>query len=122
MSDESRKYMMLNRAKLMLKLVGKHGKLCWYCGHPFSSFNEVHLNHIVPPCRGGKYVLHNLAIACEPCKGAKGQKSLQEFLHWLRRPKAPIPAMDARAKVPEEQWNHYGEEIEKGLRKPSSRS
>lgn len=109
------------RIKLLMALCGKHGRICWYCGMRFSSFREVELDHIIPRSREGTHQLVNLAIACHMCNRAKSDLSLEEFLGWLRRPKAPILEMHERAKTPEAQWRVYGNDIAKGLRKPTER-
>lgn len=120
-SNELKKDLALKRVKTLIILVSRHGKKCWYCGVPFKSFKEVEVDHIVPTSRGGSKILSNFAIACVPCNRAKGNMSLENFLHWLRRPKSPIPYIHERAKCSEAQFNLFGDQIEKGLRIPTRR-
>lgn len=108
----------MQRVRILLKLTGMHGKKCWYCQIPFTSFKEVELDHIVPASRGGATTITNLAIACKPCNRAKGNMELSDFLKWMRRPKKPLEHIHDRAKQSEQHWRDYGEAIEKGLRKP----
>ena len=107
----------IKRTKTLLSLMSKYGRKCWYCQTPFKSFHEVEVDHVVPRSRGGSSKMSNLAIACIPCNRAKGDRSLNEFLHWLMKPKQPVPVLYERAKVPEAQWRDFSEDIENGLRK-----
>lgn len=110
----------LNRIKTLSRLVEKHGRKCFYCGTKFSSFKEVELEHIVPKSRGGENKIANYAIACLICNDAKNNRSLDDFLRWLHKPKVTLPYLKDRAKESEQHWRDWGTEIEKGLRKPST--
>lgn len=54
-------------------LVNQHG-LCAYCGMPLTSKYDV--DHVVPLSQGGSNDKDNIALACPPCNGSKGSKSL----------------------------------------------
>lgn len=109
------------RIGTLVKLVGLHGKKCWYCQTPFTSFKEIEIDHVVPKARGGPSTLSNYAIACKCCNRAKWDMPLEDFLRWLRKSKMPLPHLIERAKTLERQWIQYGDAFEKGLRKPSKR-
>ena len=121
LSDDIKRIKAVNRVHILLTLMKKHGRKCWYCGDSFTSFKEVEIDHIVPRSRGGTSNIHNLAIACITCNRAKLDTPLSEFLHWLHKPKQHVEELDACKNVPEEQWSNYGKDILKGLRKPTEK-
>lgn len=60
---------------------------CQYCG----SHRELTYDHLVPRCRGGQTSWDNIVIACSPCNGAKGEKSLKDSgLKLKRLPYEPV--------------------------------
>ena len=46
---------------------------------------EIHLDHIIPRCRGGDDGIDNLALACEFCNLAKSDLDVELYLIWLDR-------------------------------------
>jgi 5-methylcytosine-specific restriction endonuclease McrA len=59
-----------NRAELF----ERWGYSCCYCDAPATD-----VEHIKPISRGGADALHNLTVACGPCNGSKGAKTLAEW-------------------------------------------
>jgi 5-methylcytosine-specific restriction endonuclease McrA len=58
---------------------------CGYCGERAST-----LDHVFPKSRGGLDNWENLIAACEPCNGAKGDRTPVEWgVHLLWMPYAP---------------------------------
>lgn len=112
-----KKALVCKRVNILLKLMNRHGRICWYCGDKFTSFNEIEIDHIVPKERGGTNHINNLAIACLKCNRAKLDYNLEEFLHWLRKPKVTSSYIIELSRYPEEQIANFGNQIYKGLRK-----
>ncbi len=46
---------------------------CQYCGQPFPT-HDLTFDHIVPRCRGGRTVWHNVVTACGACNLEKGSR------------------------------------------------
>ena len=55
---------------------------CGYCGVAIES-HALTIDHIFPKSRGGRNDVENLMLACRPCNGGKGTKSLEEYRLWL---------------------------------------
>lgn len=115
---KERRALVIKRIKILDKLCKRFGKKCWYCSTPFTNYKEVEIDHIVPRSKGGTDDIENLAVACRMCNQAKYYFDLDEFLDWLYRDKKPVGYIIWRSQFPEEQFRDYGEDIEKGLRKP----
>ena len=45
----------------------KYGKLCKWCG----TSENITVDHVIPPCKGGTNNLSNLQILCEKCNNIK---------------------------------------------------
>lgn len=54
---------------------------CCYCGTLKGPF---HYDHILPVARGGRDDASNITLACVPCNSSKGDKTLQEWVAFLR--------------------------------------
>jgi hypothetical protein len=57
-------------------------KNCFYCDTPFNDFNEYDRmtgDHIIPKCRGGKIVEHNIVLACNMCNAVKDNTDFIKF-------------------------------------------
>nr|WP_074955520.1 RNA-guided endonuclease IscB [Alicyclobacillus macrosporangiidus] len=59
-------------------LLEKWGRKCVYCG---AEDVPLEVEHVVPRSRGGTDRVSNLTVACHECNQAKGNQSLEEFLH-----------------------------------------
>lgn len=55
------------------------GARCSYCGAIATT-----RDHIVPRSKGGRSTRENMAPACEPCNGVKGDHPAHRFRGWLR--------------------------------------
>lgn len=76
----------------------KSGGRCWYCGRQTNPFRDFHVDHAIPVVSGGSNDLDNLVPSCQPCNGAKGSLSLEEFrayrggaLFWFEIVRGPEP-------------------------------
>ena len=59
--------------------------ICAYCGGRADT-----VDHILPRCRGGGDTWFNLAAACQPCNGRKGDRTPQEAgMAIIREPFEP---------------------------------
>jgi 5-methylcytosine-specific restriction endonuclease McrA len=91
-------------------LLEKWGRVCAYCGatgvHRTGSTPPLQIEHIVPKARGGSNRVSNLALACEPCNTAKGNKTATEFMHPEVQAQARRPLKDAAA-VNASRWALY---------------
>ncbi len=114
-----KKWKHAQRIGRLMTLLKRHGRMCWYCGTKFTSFSEVEIDHIIPTSRGGTEKINNMAIACTMCNRAKVDYTLEEFLYWLRKPKIISPYLIDLSKYTEDQYRKFGDDIDKGLRKPS---
>lgn len=62
---------------------------CALCGAA-ARRHELTFDHVVPRCRGGGSEWNNLALACAPCNGRKGSRTLAEAgMRLLVPPRAP---------------------------------
>jgi 5-methylcytosine-specific restriction endonuclease McrA len=58
---------------------------CAYCGHRFKSqLSRLTLDHVQPRAKGGSNRNSNLVTCCDDCNLAKGKKTLNQFLDWVR--------------------------------------
>jgi 5-methylcytosine-specific restriction endonuclease McrA len=59
--------------------------VCVYCGGRADT-----IDHVLPRCRGGGDTWFNLAAACQPCNGRKGDRTPQEAgMTMIREPFEP---------------------------------
>lgn len=59
--------------EVIARLVARDGDGCYLCGAKLDR-GQYHIEHIIPPARGGTNDDANLAIACVPCNYRKGDK------------------------------------------------
>lgn len=71
------------RARVIRVLCVRHGQVCWYCGLDLGS-RVLHVDHIIPRCKGGTNDMDNLAITCSYCNMAKQDEMLEDYFDWLR--------------------------------------
>lgn len=57
------------------------GHLCAYCGDENGPF---HFDHLYPVARGGTDEAHNIVVACRECNLSKGDKTILEWVEYLR--------------------------------------
>lgn len=55
-------------------VIARDGRVCFYCAAPIPAAAPVHVDHVVPHCRGGLTVASNGVAACAPCNLAKSSK------------------------------------------------
>lgn len=60
------------------------GMVCWYCGDGITR-QSLHLEHIVPLSNSGADNIYNLALACSFCNRAKWDKTVDEFVAWIKK-------------------------------------
>lgn len=58
------------------RLIAEWGRACVYCG---VTVDVLHVEHIIPLCRGGADAWDNLTVACQSCNFRKGRKTAAEF-------------------------------------------
>jgi hypothetical protein len=63
--------------QLRQKVIVKCDYACQYCG-TVPQNSELHIDHIVPVCQGGKTVLDNLVVACQQCNLKKGGRTPEQ--------------------------------------------
>jgi 5-methylcytosine-specific restriction endonuclease McrA len=64
---------------------------CGFCGKKFHT-EDLTIDHIIPKSKGGKMVWENVTLACIPCNGKKGDRSLAEAgMRLVRKPVRPSP-------------------------------
>jgi 5-methylcytosine-specific restriction endonuclease McrA len=75
------------RKKYQAGLLAQYGRICWYCGFDLTNC-KITIDHIEPMCDRENVVdkmqRENLALACDLCNLAKANRSLSEFLEWLK--------------------------------------
>lgn len=79
-------------------VMARDGKRCRYCG--CAELVKLHIDHVVPVALGGKTILANLVVACEPCnlrKGAKVWEPTPLGQEWL----SELPADTGPKRKPE---------------------
>ncbi len=70
------------RQAILRTLFVKFGRVCWYCGSDLS-FQQIHIDHIVPQKNGGDDDISNLALTCKCCNVAKNFQLLDVFFQWI---------------------------------------
>lgn len=66
----------------------KYGAICWYCGIDIPAIRQRTVDHVIPLAELAKLdpppKRREVALACIPCNGAKGNRSVDEFHEWIR--------------------------------------
>lgn len=57
---------------------------CSYCPAVVHG-KDAHIDHVIPLSRGGKHLLSNLCVSCQPCNNRKYNKLPHEFLATRQR-------------------------------------
>lgn len=68
-------------ADLKSFVLKRQGEFCAYCGTDEGPF---HHDHLFPHSKGGRDDSGNLVLACVPCNSSKGDKTLMEWVAFLR--------------------------------------
>ncbi|HLY32607.1 MAG TPA: RNA-guided endonuclease IscB [Ktedonobacterales bacterium] len=84
-------------------LLEKFHRTCAYCG---ATNVPLEVEHTIPKSRGGTDRASNLALSCEPCNQAKGNRTAAEFGHPEVQVLARAPLKDAAA-VNATRWALY---------------
>ncbi len=66
----------------VLSLLWASGGKCKYCG--IDTKNDFTLEHMTPLSRDGDNTIGNIAICCAPCNTAKLDRTLEEFIVWIK--------------------------------------
>ena len=56
---------------------------CAYCGRKYSP-DRLTLDHITPRQQGGTNKPSNLVTACDTCNSQKNNRTLMQYVRWLR--------------------------------------
>lgn len=64
----------------------RDGNRCGYCGRHGAGT----IDHIIPKAKGGTHCWENVVLACRPCNGTKGAKTLAELGWTLRVTPRPL--------------------------------
>lgn len=64
----------------------KQRKKCYYCGTTLSTKvpANLHIEHKIPVCRGGKSTISNIVICCRDCNFLKFTRTDEEFFEFLK--------------------------------------
>jgi 5-methylcytosine-specific restriction endonuclease McrA len=69
-------------AEDVAKIVAKQNKLCFWCN---AELEKIHIDHIIPLCKGGKNDASNLVASCPSCNCTKGSKLPEEFIAYKQQ-------------------------------------
>ena len=72
------------KRKLYQILLERGGTTCFWCSLPFTEKWPFTIDHLVPRSKGGRNIPENLVLACNWCNNKRGDKSAQEFMHFIR--------------------------------------
>lgn len=62
---------------------------CGFCGKKFLT-DQLTIDHVIPKSKGGKMIWENVVLACVPCNGKKGDKTLAEAgMKLVKKPVRP---------------------------------
>lgn len=61
--------------------------VCYYCGNVLDT-RLIHIDHIIPLCKGGPHSVENLCVSCAPCNLSKNGKLIQQ---WIRLGQQHLP-------------------------------
>lgn len=61
------------------QVLDKSNNKCGYCGINLT-INSMHMDHMVPVCRGGSHTLSNMIASCPPCNLRKNKRTYDEFM------------------------------------------
>jgi hypothetical protein len=64
--------------RLRFEILKRDAFCCQYCGRRAGPDIEMHLDHVIPVCRGGKSVYLNLVTACSGCNAGKSGGGLSD--------------------------------------------
>lgn len=67
----------LAKQKIIELKTPTHG-ICFYCNDNMPTFG-MHIDHVIPLCRGGLHIPENLVLCCATCNSSKGKKLLSEW-------------------------------------------
>lgn len=78
----------IQNSDLWQEVLALHGERCYYCGR---TDRPLEPEHKIPMSRGGTDALDNLVPSCHPCNMSKKDKTVEEYLAYLREVGEPIP-------------------------------
>jgi 5-methylcytosine-specific restriction endonuclease McrA len=61
------------------QVIDRDGRTCYLCGRDNLNDGDIHIDHVVPLCRGGTHTLANVRVACAPCNIRKGARDPSEY-------------------------------------------
>lgn len=84
-------------------VIERDDSTCWLC-HRKLEYDEITIDHVTPPGRGGTKEQDNLKVACYACNSIKGSRLLEEcdpseFIHKEPPIKVSGPGVHKREKV-----------------------
>lgn len=74
------------RVKLLQELIARDGWTCFYCERVLT-LTDATIDHVLPRSAGGRNLLDNLVLACQPCNEAKDDRitMLLDLVRQLRK-------------------------------------
>ena len=69
-------------AEDVANILAKQNKFCFWCN---TELEKIHIDHIIPLCKGGKNDASNLVASCPSCNCSKGAKLPEEFLAYKQQ-------------------------------------
>lgn len=68
-------------SELTVRVAKMHGRRCFMRGRGKGECSSlVHLDRIVPGCRGGEYTVENCVLLCSTHNVSRGGRSIEEYL------------------------------------------
>lgn len=59
--------------------------ICFLCGKPITSVDELSQEHLVPLSRSGRTVPSNIVVAHKACNAKKGNMTYEEWIIYQER-------------------------------------
>lgn len=74
---------MAQRGWKLRQFAGVAERPCYYCDESVTVFTAT-VDHLIPRSKGGASVDPNLVLSCKPCNGWKGNRTVAEFVRFVR--------------------------------------
>jgi hypothetical protein len=78
-------YMKSDFKKLKKEIIKEEGRICYICNKVISKDEPATIDHVYPKSRYGKDTRDNLRCCCKKCNDNKGNKSIVEYLDYIKR-------------------------------------
>lgn len=66
--------------KIRDAVITRDNRTCQYCGKKNLYKRSLHLDHIIPESKGGRFVEDNLIVACAACNIRRGNKPQVKYI------------------------------------------